>query len=158
MPLGESRTKAAPRRDATGRLQPVASPTSKPGALVILLALLLLTWEPLVFAWRASAALSRVNHYGAPAVTLLLFRAVTIGVGIAAGKALLAGERHGVSLGQAFLGLSAVGAVWTYATPYFPTLAAPGDAWRRLLLVLAYDAAWSIYLARSRRVRASFDS
>lgn len=130
--------------------------SSSRGWVVTVLALLLLLWEPLTFAWRASASLSRLSQYGPPAFALLAFRALVVGVGMAAGRALLAGERHGLILSHAFFGLSALAALWTYVTPYFPAAAAPSEAPWRLAALLFYNAAWSLYLSRSHRVRAHF--
>ena len=46
--------------------------------------------------------------------------------------------------------------VLAYATPYYPNNRPPGDAAVILAVSLTYDAAWLLYLFRSKRVRTTF--
>lgn len=118
----------------------------------MLLGALLLVWEPLSFAWTASAAFSRVVGLGGVALALLVFRGIAAGVCIAAGRALFAKHDHGTTLAAVALALSAIGAVCTHLTPYFPSNAAPSERPWRLAATLAYYALWSIVLLRVRAV------
>lgn len=103
-------------------------------------------------------ALTRVADFGAPAVAFLMARVAVVGLGIAAGRALLAGERHGLVMARAFLVASSVAAVVTAVTPYLPGTAPPSERRVQAVLVLAYNGLWLLYLHRSRYVRMSFGS
>lgn len=125
---------------------------------MVLLGVLLLVWEPLSFAWTASVALSRLMALGGFGLALLVFRGLTAGVCVAAGRALLARADHGVALARIALALAAIGVVCTQLTPYFPSNAAPSERPWRLAASLAYYAVWSIVVLRARaaqRAKAS---
>jgi hypothetical protein len=93
---------------------------------------------------------------GLPLVILLVARLLVTGIGVAAGLA-LAGRRMGAPvLAQAALWLSALVALVTYLTPYFPNNRMPGDTPLYVAGSLIYHAAWILYLRYSRLVRQLF--
>jgi len=117
------------------------------------IALLLIVWEPVGLAMVASGAISRLSIYGVPAYALLAFRMLTAGIGIAAGLGLWERRSHGPRLARLWVGLSALGVMLTFATPYFPDNRLPGTTIPTLLAILAYHAALLTYLVRSARIR-----
>ena len=131
------------------------SPTPLP-RLALVLAVLLVIWEPATFALAASAALSRLALYGAPAFLLGAYRSVVVGVGIAAGRALWAGRREGRRLAQWWAVLDAAGTVLTFATPYFPSNRLPGTKGPLLALLLTVNAAWFLWLQWGPSVRRAY--
>jgi hypothetical protein len=124
------------------------------GGWLHLLCALLLVWQPISFALVASIALSRIAVRGAPVAIILIARVVTVGVGIAAGLALLGRRPGAVALTKFSLAVTAALDVFVYLTPYFPTNLPPGDAPLYAAAAVAYAAGWILYLARSKRARA----
>lgn len=136
--------------------EPSTGSPAPPGLVVRAIAAFLVGWEPLALALVASSALERLLDYGAPAIALLAYRMLVTGVGLAAGRALWAGRRGGVRLARAWAVAAAVGAVMTFATPYFPSNRVPGTKGPTLAAILTFDAAVFAYLTRGARVRAAF--
>jgi hypothetical protein len=61
-------------------------------------------------------------------------------------------------MAKASLVLSAATSLFVYTTPYWPNNRMPGDTPYYVAVTLAYYAAWFAYLARSERVRRTYDS
>jgi len=59
-------------------------------------------------------------------------------------------------MAKASLILSAASDVFVYTTPYFPSNRMPGDTTYYVIASLVYHFGWVAYLARSKRVRATF--
>ena len=126
------------------------------GGWLLLLSRLLLFGEPINVAVTAPTALTALPIRGTPLALILLLRLAVAALGIAAGLA-LAGRHYGaVTMAKASLALSAATAVFVYTTPYFPSNRLPGDTTFYVIASLAYHGAWIAYLARSKRVRATF--
>jgi hypothetical protein len=119
---------------------------------------LLVGWEPIAFALTASSALARLVSYGAPAFALLGFRALVVGLGIAAGRALWALDAGGPRLARWWAVLHAAAVVATFATPYFPSNRAPSVKGPTLALLLAIDALWWAWLRWSPAVRRAYQA
>ena len=128
-------------------------PCERPPLPVRVLAGLLVAWVPASLALEASAALPRLVGYGWPAALLLGARAFVAGLAFLAGRALWAVEPYGRRLAQAWLVLDVVATWLVLTTPYFPGNWLPGTRWRALAGAAAFNLAWLLYLARSRRVR-----
>ena len=75
---------------------------------------------------------------------------------MAAGRALQAIQPGAVTLARAALLASAATDLFVYTTPYFPNNRPPGDTIYYVAASLAYHGAWLAYLARSKRVRATY--
>jgi hypothetical protein len=118
-----------------------------------LLAFLLVVWEPALFALTASAALERLLFYGWPAVLLLSYRALIVGLGIAAGRSLWTLSPAGPRLARWWALSHAVAVLLTFGTPYFPSNRVPGTKGPTLAMLLAWDAAWWAWLRWSPRLR-----
>jgi hypothetical protein len=126
------------------------------GGWLLLLCRLLVVFHPLSLALTASGAVSAVFSRGAPVVLVLLLRLAVVGFGMAAGRALQTIAPGAVTLAKAALVASAATDVFVYTTPYFPNNRAPGDTIYYVAASLAYHGAWLMYLARSKRVRATY--
>lgn len=124
--------------------------------LARLLAVVLVVWEPATFALTASAALARLVGYGAPALALLAYRGLVIGLGLAAGRALWGGRAEGPWLAQIWVVCHAMAVTLTFATPYFPSNRLPGTKWPTLAVLLLLDAACWAWLRWSPAVRRAY--
>lgn len=131
------------------------TPTPVP-RLALLLAALLVIWEPATFALTASSALSRLTSYGLPAFLLLALRIGVVGLGIAAGRALWAGRREGRRLAQWWTALDAAATMLTFATPYFPSNRLPGTKGPLLAMLLVMNLAWFAWLQWGPSVRRAY--
>ena len=126
------------------------------GGWLLLLCRLLVVFHPLSLAVTASSGLSALSVRGTAVALILLLRLVVVGFGMAAGRALQTVQPGAVTLAKAALLLSAATDVFVYTTPYFPNNRLPGDTVYYVGASLAYHGAWLIYLAGSRRVRATY--
>ena len=122
----------------------------------MLLCRLLVVLHPLSLAVTASNALSALPVRGAAVVSILVVRLVVVGFGMAAGRALQTVQPGAVALARTALLLSAATDVFVFTTPYFPNNRLPGDTAIYAAASLVYHGAWLIYLARSRRVQATY--
>jgi hypothetical protein len=128
----------------------------KVGGWLLLLCRLLVVFHPLTLAVTASNALGGLSSRGTAIALILILRLVVIGFGMAAGRALQALQPGAVTLAKAALLASAATDVFVYTTPYFPNNRPPGDTPLYVAATLAYHGAWMLYLARSKRVRATY--
>ena len=124
---------------------------------LLLLCRLLVVFHPLSLAVTASSALGALSVRGAPVAMILGLRLVVVGFGMAAGRSLQTRQPGAVTLAKAALLLSAATDVFVYATPYYPNNRPPGDTAVYIAASLAYHAAWLRYLARSARVRDTYE-
>ena len=123
---------------------------------LLLLCRLLVVFHPLSLAVTASGALGALSVRGTAVASILIFRLVVVGFGMAAGRALQHVQPGAVTLAKAALLASAATDLFVYTTPYFPNNRAPGDTPLYVAATLAYHGAWLLYLARSTRVRATY--
>jgi len=126
------------------------------GGWLLLLCRLLVVFHPLSLAVTASGALSALPARGTAVALILILRLVVVGFGMAAGRALQTLQPGAVTLATAALLASAATDVFVYTTPFFPNNRPPGDTIYYVIASLAYHGAWLAYLARSRRVRATY--
>jgi len=125
-----------------------------PGGWLVVLALLLVLWQPLSVAAAAAASFNAVAVRGLPVVLVLILRGAVAGFGLAAGLALLRRRPAGIVMARAALVASAAVDTFVYLTPYAPNNLPPDETTWLFAASLAYDAAWLAYLYRSKRVRA----
>jgi hypothetical protein len=128
----------------------------RPARPAKILALLLLIWQPFSLATTMSGLVDELSTRGAGLGFVLLVKLMAAGLGIAAGLALFQVKPGAVTLAKASLILSAAVDVLVYVTPWSPKNRPPGDATIILIASLLYYAAWYAYLARSKRVRATY--
>lgn len=146
------------RRGAPRAFADFARPASSRGVLLTLFCVWAAGIEPLSFALLASSALSRVLHYGVPAVGLLLLRLFVAGLGVTVGRAVWSGRGSARVLALLWLGLDGAALALSFATPYFPSNRPPGTKWLELVGLLGVRAAWAAYLACSPRLRDRDDA
>jgi hypothetical protein len=127
------------------------------GWLLVLCALLLV-WQPLNLGLTMAGLIDELLRRGPGLAVILLARLLAAGLGIAAGLSLFQRTPGAVTIAKASLAFSAIVDVIVYATPYSPDNRPPGDATIILAASLAYYGVWFAYLARSKRVKATFDA
>jgi len=118
---------------------------------LLILALLLLAWQPFSLAMTMSGLLDELSVRGAGLGLILLMRLAAAGLGIAAGLALFRRQPGAIAIAKASLVFSALVDIVVYATPYSPNNRPPGDATIILGASLLYYAGWFIYLRASSR-------
>jgi hypothetical protein len=123
---------------------------------LLLLCGLLLVWQPVNLAMTMSGLVDELPIRGAGLGVILLARLLAAGLGIAAGIALFQLKPDAVTIAKASLLFSALVDIVVYATPYSPNNRPPGDATIVLGVSLAYYGVWFLYLARSKRVSATY--
>jgi hypothetical protein len=123
------------------------------GGWLLVLALMLLGWQPVSLAFSASNLLDALPIRGLPLALVLAARIGVVGLGIAAGIAILRKASGSLGMARAALTASAGLDLFVYVTPYVPSNRMPGDTPFYVAFTLVYYAAWMLYLARSRRVR-----
>jgi hypothetical protein len=126
------------------------------GGWLLLLCRLLIVFHPLALAVTAPGALSALSVRGSAVALILILRLIVVGFGMAAGRALQQVQPGAVTLAKAALLASAATDVFVYTTPYFPNNRPPGDTPLYVAATLAYHGAWLVYLARSKKVRATY--
>ena len=127
------------------------------GGWLLLLCALLLVGQPVSLGVAATNALHALATRGTPLALLLAARVLATATGIAAGIALVDRAATALVLTRTALTLSTAVDVLVYSTPYFPSNRAPGDTQFFIAATLLNYVVWLLYLARSRRVRATFD-
>src|SRR5258707_13242555 len=114
---------------------------------LLLLARLLIVWQPLNLAAGAMTALnSWTVRGGAGLAAVLLARATATAVGVAAGLALSNHRGPAVMMAKAAIVLSAGADLFVYATPYMPNNPVPGDTLYYSLASVPIHGAWLGYL------------
>ncbi len=123
---------------------------------LLVLALLLLVWQPITLAFTTSGLVDEVAIRGASLALVLVLRLLVTALGIAAGLALLGVRPYAVGMAKASLVASAAVDVFVYATPFVPSNRFPGETPFCIAASLTYYGLWLMYLFRSRRVRDTF--
>jgi len=126
------------------------------GGWLLVLCRLLIVLHPLSLAVTASNVMNALFVRGAPVAIVLLMRLAVVAFGVAAGRMLQNVRPGAVELARLALLASAALDVFVYTTPFFPSNRMPGDTTFYVIASLAYHGAWIAYLARSKRVRATF--
>jgi len=126
------------------------------GGWLLVLCRLLIVLHPLSLAVTASNVMNALFLRGAPVAIVLLLRLSVVALGVAAGRMLQNVRPGAVDVARVALLASAALDVFVYTTPYFPSNRMPGDTTFYVIASLAYHGAWIAYLARSKRVRATF--
>ena len=126
------------------------------GGWLLVLCRLLIVFHPLSLAVTASSVMNALFLRGAPVAVVLLLRLAVVALGVAAGRMLQNVRQGAVEVARVALLASAALDVFVYTTPYFPSNRMPGDTTFYVIASLAYHGAWIAYLARSKRVRATF--
>jgi hypothetical protein len=126
------------------------------GGWLFLLCLILTVWNPATLALRLAASVSDLSSQAALSLVFMAVRLVVTGIGVAAGLALLMLRPRAVQLTKIALMLFGVEAVIRLSTRVDLSEAPPGTRLPLALLLIAHNAAWYLYLQKSRRVRALY--
>jgi hypothetical protein len=126
------------------------------GGWLLVLAVILLVWQPLSFALVAASLLDAVMIRGLSAAIVLGVRVIVTALGIAAGLAILGRRAGAVAIATASLVASAATDVFVYTTSYFPSNRPPDETMLLVAGSVAWYAVWLAYLGRSKRVRSTF--
>jgi hypothetical protein len=132
------------------------SPTPGLGGWLFVLCGLLLVGQPISTGLVASRMLGLLAIRGLPVALIVILRLLATGFGVAAGLALLGLRPGAVVMTRISLAASAATDLLIYLTPYFPSNRAPGETPVYVLASLTYYGLWFGYLARSKRVKATF--
>jgi hypothetical protein len=127
------------------------------GGWLLLLCGVLLVWQPVVLGVVATNSLPALTTRGTPFGLLLAGRVLATAAGIGAGIALMDRAPTAVPFAKVALTLSAAVDLLVYTTPHFPNNRMPGDTPFYIAGTVLNYLVWMLYLARSRRVRATFD-
>lgn len=133
-------------------------PNRRLGGWLIVLCLLLIVWQPVIVGLSAARVVDSLAFRGLPAALVLALRLVVAALGVAAGLAILQLRFGALLLARVALVAAAATDVFVELTPYFPNSRAPGETAIYVAASLIYYGIWLIYLSRSRRVRALFES
>jgi len=123
---------------------------------LLLLCIVLVVINP---ATLAVVAASRIGGSVAPSplmLALLGIRLMVTSVGVAAGRALWNKRAGAVRLAKGSLVLSALESVGRLSTRAGLSETPPGLRLPTALAVIAFNAAWYLYLEKSRRVRSTY--
>ena len=93
----------------------------------------------------------RIMTRGAALTFVLGFRLLIVGVGIAAGLALWNQRPGALALARVAVALSIMGLIVTSITRSIPDNRPPGTALPITVALIAYNAAWFMYLTRAAR-------
>jgi hypothetical protein len=126
------------------------------GGWLLGLCFVLLIWSPFTFAMGAAGAMRALPMRGPGLGFILAAQLVAAAIGIGAGLAIVQRRAGAVTLARFWLASAAAVDVLTYATPYFPKNRPASDLNLILMASLVHYAIWFVYLARSKRVRATF--
>jgi hypothetical protein len=127
------------------------------GGWLLILSRLLLVYQPVTLAISASTALNSFPTRGPKVLVGIAVRVLVTGVCVAAGLALTNRAPSAVALTRTALVLSAASDVFILTTPFYPNNRIPGDTPYYVAASMVYHGVWLIYLARSVRVRNTFD-
>lgn len=139
------------------RPQPAARP-SRTGidGWIFILCLFLTVWNPAIVALRLASSVANLSAQTTLSLVLLAVRLVVTSVGVAAGFSLWLRRPWAVQMAKTALILVAVEAVVRLSTRVGLSEAPPGTRMPLAVFVVLHNAAWYLYLHKSRRVSATY--
>jgi hypothetical protein len=123
---------------------------------LLFLCILLTIWNPATLAIVAASRVGSVAPPPALALILLTLRLVVTSIGVAAGISLWHKRAGAVQLAKASLVLSAIEVIGRLSTRVGLSEAPPGTRLALAIALILFNAAWYLYLEKSRRVRATY--
>jgi hypothetical protein len=123
---------------------------------LLILCLILTVWNPASLALRLAAGVANLPSQPWLSLAFLAIRLVITSIGVAAGLSLFMRRPWAVQLAKTALVLFAVEAVVRLSTRVGLSEAPPGTRLPMAILLLVHNAAWFLYLQKSRRVRAVY--
>jgi hypothetical protein len=126
------------------------------GGWLLVLCFILLVWNPAGLALRLAATVPNLSSQTTASLVFFAGRLVITSVGVAAGIALLLLRPWAVQVAKLALVLFAVEAALRLSTRVGLSEAPPGTRLPLAVFIVAHNAAWYLYLHKSRRVRAVY--
>jgi hypothetical protein len=123
---------------------------------LLILTLILTVWNPASLALRLAAGVVNLAAHSWLSLVFLSIRLVITSIGVAAGLALFMRRPWGVGLTKLALILFGIETVVRLSTRVDLSEAPPGTRLPMAILLLAHNAAWYLYLEKSRRVRSIY--
>ena len=123
---------------------------------ILLLIFILAFWNPASLALYAASVLANIDSRSALSLMFLGARLAIASVGVAAGIALWLRRPGAIAFAKAAVALFGIEAVVRLSSRVDLGNAPPGTRLPRALLIVLHNAAWYLYLQRSRRVRACY--
>jgi hypothetical protein len=123
---------------------------------ILVLCFLLTIWNPASLALTAAAAVPSIFTRSTLSLFFLVTRLVLTSVGVAAGLALWLQKPGAVQLAKLSLMLFGIEAVARLSTRVNLSTAPPGTRLPLAVFIIMHNAAWYLYLQKSRRVRATY--
>ena len=126
------------------------------GGWLLVLCLLLTVWNPASVALRLASSIANLSAQTALSLVLLATRLVVTSVGVAAGISLWLRRPWAVQLAKTALMLLGTEALVRLSTRVGLSEAPPGTRMPLAMLAILHNAAWYLYLHKSRRVRTTY--
>ena len=123
---------------------------------ILPLVFILTIWNPAMLALQASSIVWNLGARSTMSLVFLAARLAITSIGIAAGLALWMRHAGAVPLAKLSLMLFGIEAVVRLSSRVDLGSAPPGTRLPLALFIILHNAAWYLYLQRSRRVRAAY--
>ena len=133
------------------------TPVNGVGGWLLVLSRVLILWQPVIIGLTTAQTLGGLSMRDRHVTVLVLARALAAAFGVAAGLALSRRHRGAVRIAKLSLLVSGVIETIVYLTPSFPTSRGPGETRLWMAGTLIFYSGWYGYLARSKRVRLTFE-
>jgi hypothetical protein len=127
------------------------------GGWLFVLCVILTVWNPASLALRLASSVSNLSSQTTLTLLFLSARLVITSVGVAAGLSLFMRRPWAVHLAKVALMLFGVEAVVRLSTRVGLSETPPGMRLPLAILLIVHNAAWYMYLQKSRRVQELFD-
>lgn len=124
---------------------------------ILLLVFILTVWNPATLALHAASTVGHIDSRSTLSLIFLGARVAITSVGIAAGIALARRRPGAIAITKLALALFGIEALLRLSTRIDLGSAPPGARLPLALFIILHNAAWYLYLQRSRRVRAWYD-
>jgi hypothetical protein len=125
-----------------------------PRGWLLLLCAVLLVWQPLSFAVKASSTLPSLGMRGVAGAVELIAHGIVAALSFAAGWALWQATPAGPMLATIAIVAAGATGVQSLYWSVLPSNVFPSDRLPLAALVVAHAGAWVLYLRRSKRIRA----
>jgi hypothetical protein len=122
------------------------------------LCIVLLVWQPVLFARAASTALLAFPVRGSAVAVVLAARLLVTAFGVAAAILIVRRREMAIRVTIAALSAAAVLQVFVELTSFFPSNRMPGDAPLYAAGAVLFYGAWIVYMLRSSRVKQTLTS
>ena len=123
---------------------------------ILLLVFILTVWNPASLAVHAASVFARIDSRSTLSLIFLGVRLVITSVGVAAGIALWLRRPGAIALARLALALFGIEAAIRLSSRIDLGSAPPGTRLPLAVVIILHNAAWYLYLQRSRRVQAFY--